>query len=247
MKEAMLALQPKTVVPFGASFGYLRPETLWLNNVCATDPMECRQWLLDQGVSIPITLMDHGDKWAKSTGVQRGEVRHSLAITAETVQEYSKFYAQTIEQKRAEEHIGDAYLALNDQMLGDYLRAWVEADGDRFQETSLSIQFSISGKQGVIWTVDFGAKGEIVSKKIIPLPNLYLSLTDIELFNGLVHRHYSLTDLYLSSRIQMNRYPYETYHRAFFDSFFWWSEGAQIARNRERANEIGAAWREGLD
>ncbi|MBO89839.1 MAG: hypothetical protein CMP14_09990 [Rickettsiales bacterium] len=247
MKEAMLALQPKTVVPFGASFGYLRPETLWLNNVCATDPVECRKWLLEQGVSIPITLMDHGDKWVKSLGVKRGKVRHSLAITSEKVEEYSKFYARTIAQKRAEEHVDDAYLALNDEMLGDYLRAWVEVVRSNFRKMPLSIQFSISGKQGVIWTVDFGAEDEIVSKKILPLPNLYLSLTDIELFNGLVHRHYSLTDLYLASRIQMNRYPYETYHRAFFDSFFWWSEGEQIARNRERANEIGTLWREGLN
>jgi hypothetical protein len=162
------------------------------------------------------------------------------------VEEYSKIYAPTIEQKRAEENVDDACLAMNDEMLGEYLRAWVDVVRQKFQETPLSIQFSISGKRGVVWTVDFGTENEVVSKKILPLPNLFLSLTDIELFNGLVHRHYSLTELYLSSRIQMNRYPYETYHRTFFDSFFWWAEGEQIARNRERVNEIGTAWRKGL-
>jgi L-ascorbate metabolism protein UlaG (beta-lactamase superfamily) len=245
MKEAVLALRAKTVVPFGASFGYLRPETLWLNEVCATDPTECRNWLKEQGVSIPITLMDHGDVWAKSTGVREGDVKHSLAITAETIAEYSRHYEATIAKKRAEENVVDDYLTLNDEMFGEYLRAWVGAERNRFQETPLSIQFSISGNLGTVWTVDFGAEKDEVSKKILPLPNLYLSLTEIELFNGLVHRHYSLTDLYLSSRIQMNRYPYETYHKEFFDSFFWWDEGLQIARNRERVGKVGANWREG--
>jgi L-ascorbate metabolism protein UlaG (beta-lactamase superfamily) len=246
MKETLLALRPKTMVPFGASFGYLRPETLWLNEVCATDPTECRNWLKEQSVSIPITLMNHGDVWAKSTGAHEGDVRHSLAITAETIAKYSRHYEATIAKKRAEENVGDDYLALNNEMLAEYLRAWVDAERNRFRETPLSIQFSISGDLGTVWTVDFGAEQDEVSKKILPLPNLYLSLTDIELFNGLVHRHYSLTDLYLSSRIQMNRYPYETYHKEFFDSFFWWDEGAQIARNRERAGKVGANWREGL-
>jgi L-ascorbate metabolism protein UlaG (beta-lactamase superfamily) len=246
MKETLLALRPKTMVPFGASFAYLRPETLWLNEVCATDPTECRNWLKSQGVTIPITLMDHGDRWAASTGVQNGDVRLSLAISAETIAEYSQYYAETIAEKHAEENVDYEYLTLNDVMLEEYLRAWVDTEGGRFWEAPLSIQFSISGRRGTIWTVDFGTKDDIVSKKILPLPNLFLSLTDTELFNGLVHRHYSLTDLYLSSRIQMNRFPYETYHKVFFDSFFWWEEGQQIARNRERASEVGSNWKEGL-
>ena len=246
MKETLLALRAKTMVPFGASFAYLRPETLWLNDVCATDPEECRQWLIDQGVKIPISLMDHGDQWAVSTGVKKGAIRHSLTITPQTIEEYSQYYAKIIEKKRLEEGVDKAYLELNDIMLGEYLRGWVDADGDRFCENPISIQFSISGNQGIIWTVDFGAESQTVSKKILPRPNLFLSLTDVELFNGLVHRYYSLADLYLSSRIQMNRYPYETYHKVFFDSFFWWQDGVQVARNRERALEVGSDWQIGL-
>ncbi len=244
MKEAVLALQPKTIVPFGASFGYLRPETLWLNDVCATDPAECGKWLKEQGVTVPVTLMDHGDTWSVEMGVRPGDVRHSLVITPETIADYSKFYADRISTKREEERVDERFLALNDEMLGDYLRAWVEAERERFESNRLSIQFNISGKTGIFWTVDFEAEQSVVSKKLLPLPNLSLNLTDVELFNGLTHRHYSLTDLYLSSRIQMNRYPYETYHKEFFDSFFWWDEASHVSRNRKRAEETGMRWQD---
>ena len=169
-----------------------------------------------------------------------------MTITPQTIEEYSQYYAKIIEKKRLEEGVDKVYLELNDIMLGEYLRGWVDADGDRFCGNPISIQFSVSGNQGIIWTVDFGAENQTVSKKILPRPNLFLSLTDVELFNGLVHRYYSLADLYLSSRIQMNRYPYETYHKVFFDSFFWWQDGAQVARNRERALEVGSDWQIGL-
>jgi L-ascorbate metabolism protein UlaG (beta-lactamase superfamily) len=247
MKEAVLALKAKTVVPFGASFGYLRPETIWLNKVCATDPVECRDWLKSNGVTAPITLMDHGDTWSKSDGRNDGAVRHSLMVTEETIKDYSEHYADTILRKRNEESIPAKYLSLNDEILGEYLNAWVTAEGARFTELPLGIQFYITGAQGITWSVDFSATENIVSRKILQRPNLFLSLTEIELFNGLLHRHYSLTDLYLSSRIQMNRFPYDVYHREFFDSFFWWSEGDQVSKNQARANDLGEEWQVSAD
>lgn len=242
MKDTIIALKPKTIVPFGASFGYLRQETLWLNKVCASSPIECRDWLKSEGVEIQVALMDHGDHWSKAKGVHPGSVRHSLAITDDTIEEYSIFYAQTIAGKRAEETVDPKYLSLNDEMLGDYLRAWVAAEKHRFKDEPLSIQFNITGKHGTVWAVDLASEDEIVSKSMPAQPNLYLSFSATELFNGLLHRHYTLTDLYLSSRMQMNRYPYDTYHKEFFDSFFWWSEGKQIEANRNKANAIGSCW-----
>ena len=243
MKNTVEALQPKAIVPFGASFGYLRPETIWLNRVCATSPTECREWLNSEGVDIPVVHMDHGDIWTKSRGVQPGSVKHSLEITEETIAEYSEHHAETIERIRADEAVEDKYLTLNEAMLGQYLRNWVDAEGVRFVDNPLSIQFNISGRYGTMWVVDFGSSDEFVSKSIPSLPNLFLTLTDAELFNALVHRHYSLTDLYLSSRIQMNRYPYETYHKEFFDSFFWWDEKATIEGNRRLASDCGESWK----
>jgi len=245
MKSTVEALHPKAIIPFGASFGYLRPETIWLNKVCATNPMECREWLREEGVDIPVLLMDHGDIWTKSNGVQAGKVRYSLDITDETITEYCDYHAETIARIQAGELVDDEYLKLNDVMLGEYLNNWVETDGGRFAENPLSIQFNVTGNYGTVWTVDFGSEGAPVSKAIPNLPNLYLSLTGTELFNALVHRHYSIADLYLSSRIQMNRYPYDTYHKDFFDSFFWWNEKSTIERNRELASEIGDSWQKG--
>jgi L-ascorbate metabolism protein UlaG (beta-lactamase superfamily) len=246
MKKTAEALRPKALVPFGASFGYLRPETLWLNKVCATSPTECREWLEEQGVEIPVVLMDHGDIWTVEDGVQAGTVKHPLEITDETIEEYCAHHAQTIERVRAAESIDDRYLALNDRMLGQYLKRWVDVEGAHFVADPLSIQFNVSGAHGTTWTVDFAAEEQIVTKAIPAQPNLFLSLTETELFNAMVHRHYSLTDLYLSSRIQMNRYPYETYHKRFFDSLFWWDEQAAIEENRALASEVGESWTRGM-
>jgi len=246
MKATLLALQPNTMVPFGASFGYLRQETLWLNKICATDPNECKDWLSSEGVQIPVSLMDHGDFWSKSKGVYPGKIKHSLAINDETIEEYSNFYAKTIAKKTAEEAVDEKYLALNDEMFCDYLNAWVASETHRFRDQPLSIQFNITGKHGAVWAVDFASDTDIVSKIMPALPNLYLSFSDAEVFNGLLHRHYSLTDLYLSSRMQMNRYPYDTYHKEFFDSFFWWSEGEQVEANRIKADAVGSCWQKGL-
>jgi hypothetical protein len=246
MKATLLALQPNTMVPFGASFGYLRQETLWLNKICATDPNECKDWLSSEGVQIPVSLMDHGDFWSKSKGVYPGKIKHSLAINDETIEEYSNFYAKTIAKKTAEEAVDEKYLALNDEMFRDYLNAWVASETHRFRDQPLSIQFNITGEHGAVWAVDFASDTDIVSKIMPALPNLYLSFSDVELFNGLLHRHYSLTDLYLSSRMQMNRYPYDTYHKEFFDSFFWWSEGEQVEANRIKADAVGSCWQKGL-
>lgn len=241
MKEAVEALRPGTIVPFGASFGYLRPETLWLNDVCATNPTECREWLQANGVTIPVTLMDHGDLWTKERGVHPGAVRHSTAIDAKAIAEYAAFHAKTIERKRNDEAVDPKYLTLNDTMLGDYLRAWIDADRERLGDLAITVQFSISGANGVTWTADIGRR--TVTKSIPALPNLFLSMTDTELFNGLVHRGYTIADLYLSSRIQMNRYPYDAYYKTFFDSFFWWDEGQQVRANQKRADALGGDWR----
>ena len=245
MKATLMALRPEMIVPFGASFGYLRPETLWLNKVCATDPDECGEWLRDQGVDIAVAAMDHGDVWSKEAGIQHGAARFSTTITDEMIAEYSAYYGDVIEAKRAEESVKRRFLELNDQMLGDYLKAWVSAEGRKFVGDPLTIQFGISGATGIFWSVDFGSTDGIVSKALPAMPNLFLDFTNVELFNALVHRHYSLTDLYLSSRIQMNRYPYDTYRKEFFDSFFWWDDSAQIEANRNKADEIGDFWQPG--
>jgi L-ascorbate metabolism protein UlaG (beta-lactamase superfamily) len=235
MKEAASALQPAAIVPFGASFGYLRPETLWLNKICETTPQECADWLQAQGLTIPVVFFDHGDLWTKSKGVHAGRVKHSLVISDAEVAEYSRHYVDVIQHKREEELVPADDLDTLDARFGEYLQAWVRAEGSKFAETPLTIAFAISGARGIHWSVDFGAEKNQVSKAIHAQPNLYLTMTETELFNALTHRFYTLADLYCASRIQMNRYPYDVYHKGFFDSFFWWDETEQIQTNRKLA------------
>lgn len=235
MKEAAEALRPAAIVPFGASFGYLRPETLWLNKICETTPQECADWLKSQGVTLPVVFIDHGDLWTKAKGVHAGRVKHSLVISEAEIAEYSRHYAGVIQRKREEELVPATQLDLLDGMFGRYLEAWARAEEGKFAQAPLTIQFAISGPRGIQWGVDFGAKAGRVSKTIFAQPNLYLTMTETELFNGLTHRLYTLADLYCASRIQMNRYPYDVYHKAFFDSFFWWDETEQINDNRQQA------------
>ena len=234
MRQTIEALSPKAYVPFAASFGYLRPENIWLNKIASTTPAECVEWLASQGTKTPSVVLNHGDTWTKNQGANKGKVSHSIVITEREIEEYSKYWAHTIELKRQEEVVHPSLLPHLGEMFKNYLVAWASKEQGKFKNEKLKFRFNVAGDHDASWSVDFSKENDFVTKSVPYQPDVYLVLTETEVCNALLRRHYTFDDLYNSARIQMNRYPYNKYHQNFYDSFFGgWDDTKEITTNQD--------------